>query len=145
MNNRAEIQKQKELRNQAKERLVDNKPSERPPEDNDPRKLLHELHVHQVELEMQNEELRRAQLELEESRILYRDLYDLAPIGYCTLDDEGLILQANLTAATLLGVAREALVKQPIRRFIAKEDRIRFTATANRSLQQRGCTPAICA
>lgn len=122
MNNRAEIQKQKELRNQAKERLVDNKPSERPPEDNDPRKLLHELHVHQVELEMQNEELRRAQLELEESRILYRDLYDLAPIGYCTLDDEGLILQANLTAATLLGVAREALVKQPIRRFIAKEE-----------------------
>ena len=86
------------------------------------RQTLHELRVHQIELEMQNEELRRAQAELDAARARYFDLYDLAPVGYCTLSEKGLILEANLTAATLLGVARGALVKQPITRFILKED-----------------------
>ena len=86
------------------------------------RQALHELQVHQIELEMQNEELRRTQAELEASRARYFDLYDLAPVGYFTLSEEGLILEANLTAATLLGVARGALVKQPITRFILPED-----------------------
>ena len=84
--------------------------------------MLHELHVHQVELEMQNEELRRAQLELDSSRARYIDLYDLAPVSYCTISEAGLILEANLTAATLLGVARSMLVKRPISRFIYKAD-----------------------
>ena len=84
--------------------------------------MLHELQVHQIELEMQNEELRRAQQELEASRARYFDLYDLAPVGYLTLSEQGLILEANLTAATLLGVARDALVKQPLSRFILPED-----------------------
>jgi PAS domain S-box-containing protein len=84
--------------------------------------LLHDLRVHQIELEMQNEELRRSQVELEAARARYFDLYDLAPVGYCTLSKAGLILEANLTAATLLGVARGALIKQPIFRFILKED-----------------------
>ena len=84
--------------------------------------MLHELRVHQIELEMQNEELRRAQAELDAARARYFDLYDLAPVGYCTLSEQGLILEANLTAATLLGVARGALVKQPFTRFILKED-----------------------
>ena len=84
--------------------------------------MLHELRVHQIELEMQNEELRRTQAELDAARARYFDLYDLAPVGYCTLTEKGLILEANLTAATLLGVARGALVKQPITRFILKED-----------------------
>jgi PAS domain S-box-containing protein len=84
--------------------------------------MLHELGVHQIELEMQNDELRRAQLELEDSRARYFKLYDLAPVGYCTLNDAGQILQANLAAATLLGMARGELVRQTITRFVARAD-----------------------
>src|ERR1041385_2345335 len=82
------------------------------------RRALHDLRVHQIELEMQNEELRRTQEELEVSRARYFDLYDLAPVGYFTLNEQGFILEANLTAAKLLGVGRAALVKQPLSRFI---------------------------
>src|SRR5664279_3368242 len=85
-------------------------------------RLLHELQVHQIELEMQNEELRRAQGELEASRARYFDLFDLAPVGYFTLSEQGLILEANLTGAGLLGVGRRALVKQSLTRFILLED-----------------------
>jgi len=85
-------------------------------------RTLHELQVHQIELEMQNEELRRAQVELEATQARYFDLYDLAPVGYCTLNKPGLILEANLTAATLLGVTRSSLVMQPFTRFILRED-----------------------
>ena len=84
----------------------------------DAQRVLHDLQVHQIELELQNEELRQAQDALEASRARYFDLYDLAPVGYFTLDEDGLILEANLTGATLLGVARGALVKQPFGRFI---------------------------
>ena len=80
--------------------------------------VLHELRVHQIELEMQNEELRRAQAALDTVRAHYFDLYDLAPIGYITLTEMGVIQEANLTVATLLGVARAELVKQPLSRFI---------------------------
>jgi two-component system cell cycle sensor histidine kinase/response regulator CckA len=86
------------------------------------RDTLHELRVHQIELEMQNEELRRAQAEIEAGRARYFDLYDLAPVGYCTVSEQGLILEANLTAATLLGTARSALVNRPLSQFIIKED-----------------------
>ncbi len=86
------------------------------------RQLLHELRVHQIELEMQNDELRRTQEELEASRVRFFDLYDLAPVGYFTLSEEGIILEANLTVAILLGVGRGALVKQPLSRFILPED-----------------------
>jgi diguanylate cyclase (GGDEF)-like protein/PAS domain S-box-containing protein len=85
-------------------------------------RTLHELRVHQIELEMQNEELRRTQVELETTRSHYFELYDLAPIGYCTISEHGLILQANLTAATLLGVSRERLTTQLFSRFILKKD-----------------------
>ncbi len=85
-------------------------------------RLLHELEVHQIELEMQNKEMRRSQEELEISRTKYFDLFDLAPVGYLTLDENGLILEANLTASRLLGVERSSLVKQPLIRFIISED-----------------------
>ena len=84
-------------------------------------KLMHELQVHQIELEMQNEELRKTQLELELARERYFDLYDLAPISYCTTDERGVILEANLATAELLGEPRSELVGQPISRYISKE------------------------
>ncbi len=85
--------------------------------------LLHELQVHQIELEIQNDELRRAQTELDIARTRYFDLYDLAPVGYFTLSEKGLILEANLTTATLLGISRNALSrKPPLSKFILPED-----------------------
>ncbi len=83
---------------------------------------LHELRIYQIELEMQNEELRRAQAELDAEQARYFDLYNLAPVGYVTISEQGLILETNLTAATLLGMSRSALVKQRFSRFIFKED-----------------------
>ncbi|MBI4720775.1 MAG: PAS domain S-box protein, partial [Chitinivibrionia bacterium] len=71
---------------------------------------------------MQNEELRRAQVELDALRARYFDFFDLAPVGYVILSEKGLILEANLTTATLLGVARSALAKQPLTNFILPED-----------------------
>jgi len=63
------------------------------------KQVLHDLRAHQIELETQNEELRRVQSELEVSRERYFDLYDLAPVGYVTLNEQGSILEANLTSA----------------------------------------------
>ena len=73
------------------------------------RQLLYELRVHQVELEMQNESLRQTQEELESSQLRYFNLYDQAPGGYFTQNKDGLILEANLKAGSLLGVARKTL------------------------------------
>jgi PAS domain S-box-containing protein len=86
------------------------------------RKLLHELRVHQIELEMQNEELRRVQAELEATRARYFDLYDLAPVGYVTINEKGIVLESNLTASTLLGVDRNKLVNHSLSGFILKKD-----------------------
>ncbi|WP_168226703.1 PAS domain S-box protein [Rhodoferax sediminis] len=88
----------------------------------DMRQTLHELQVHQIELEMQNEELRQAQLQLDTAKARYFDLYDLAPVGYCTVSEPGLILEANFAAATLLGMGRGELVGQRFSRFIFKAD-----------------------
>lgn len=85
-------------------------------------RLVHELRVHQIELQMQNDELCRAQAELNATRERYFDLYNLAPVGYFIVSSEGRILETNLTGVMLLGVPRAALVKQPITRFIFRED-----------------------
>jgi PAS domain S-box-containing protein len=106
------------------------------------RRLLHELQVHQIELEMQNDELRQAQAELEVSRARYFELYDLAPVGYVQLSERGLILEANLTLATLLGMDRNSLVQQPLTRFVIFEDRDIFTQHS-RQLFATG-TPQAC-
>lgn len=86
-------------------------------------RTIHELQVHQVELEMQNDELSRVQAELEVARAHYFDLYHLAPIGYCILSKDGLVLEANLTAVNMLDLALSTLINKPILKFIFKEDR----------------------
>ena len=85
-------------------------------------KIIQELHVHQIELEMQNDELRRSQVRLDAERERYFDFYNLATVGYLTISEQGLILEANLTTATLLGRNRAELDKQPVSQFIFKED-----------------------
>jgi len=96
-----------------------------PPEEM--QKVLNELHVHQIELEMQNEELRRTQGELAAALARYFDLYDLAPVGYCTVSKEALIMEANLGAAKMMSVERSALVKKPLTRFILPADQDVYT------------------
>jgi PAS domain S-box-containing protein len=86
------------------------------------RQVVHDLRVHQVELEMQNEELRQTQEELEASHSRYFDLYNLAPVGYFTIGEPGLVLKANLVVTNLLGMERDLLINQPITRFITAED-----------------------
>jgi PAS domain S-box-containing protein len=99
---------------------------------------LHELRVHQIELEMQNEELRRIQAELDISRMRYFDLYDLAPVGYCTLNEKGLIQEANLTLIALLGVSRRFLIKMPISQFILNDDQPLFYQFRNFIKEAKG-------
>jgi len=84
--------------------------------------MIHDLRVHQIELEMQNEELIRSHAELDAVRNRYFDLYDLAPVGYCTVTEQGMVTEANLTLSALLGINRGALITQPLSRFIHKDD-----------------------
>ncbi len=90
-------------------------------------RLVHELEVHQIELEMQNEQLQQAHSELETYLSQYTDLYDFAPVGYFTLRRDGTILQTNLTGANLLGVERARLVNQPFVWFVPADSRLAFT------------------
>ena len=85
-------------------------------------RILHELQIYQIELEMQNEELREAQTELGIAKERYFNFYNLAPVGYITLSNRGLILETNLGISTLLGLTLRDIVKQPISHFILPED-----------------------
>ncbi len=100
-------------------------------------KLFHELQVHQIELEMQNQELRRSRQELDAAKTRYFDLYDLAPVGYLTLNQEGLILEANLAGANLLGLTRSALTGKSITQFIQDEDQDIFYLHHNQLFETR--------
>jgi PAS domain-containing protein len=124
-------QRAMELRQQAEQRL-NSGPILKPPPDI----TMHELQVHQIELEMQNEALRQAQVELEESRDRYVDLYDFAPVGYLTLTQDGLIDAINLTGATLLRVERARLPLHRFDLYVTHQDRERwrglFLATRER-------------
>lgn len=112
----------------AREQASQQKDSRSAPSPEASLRLVHELQVHQIELEMQNEELSRAREELEVSHARYFDLYDKAPVGYFTLSESGTIVEANLTAAGLLGVVRSALVRHPLTPFVLREDRRVFSA-----------------
>lgn len=90
------------------------------------RAIMHELQVHQIELEMQNERLRNLLHEQSHSLAHYHDLYDFAPVGYCTVTEDGIITRANITLANLLGVSRHQLVNQPFSHIICKDDQDHF-------------------
>jgi PAS domain-containing protein len=109
-----------ELRDNAEKRLQASAPVSLGTDvDNTPR-LTHELQVHQIELEMQNRELQETRLDLEEALALYTELYDFAPVGYLTLNSEGLISRINITGAKLLGVERASLLQK---RFLISNER----------------------
>ena len=116
-----------ELRRLAEERMRE-KGSEpvQPLTVDDAQRLLHELEVHQIELEMQNAELLQARDQVETLLGKYTDLYDFAPAGYFTLDREGNIRSVNLTGASLLGIERSRLIGRPFGLFIAQEKRTGF-------------------
>jgi PAS domain S-box-containing protein len=99
--------------------------------------LIHNLQIHQIELELQNEELRRAQLDLQTARDRYADLYNFAPVGYFTLDANGVVSEANLTGATLLNVPRSVLIGVPLTGFVASEDREKYAVYRARVSQSQ--------
>jgi len=114
------------LREQAEKRAKQQIVEFRKQRGQNPADLIHELRVHQIELEMQNEELRRTQKDLEESRKRFSDLYDFAPVGYFTLNKDGLIVEANLTCAAFLGEERGNLLKSKLSHFIAPDSQDEF-------------------
>ena len=124
-----------ELRRKAEERLRKQKTKKGPGTELDTQRLLHELQVHQIELEMQNEELKQARVAVETALERYTDLYDFAPVGYFTLGRDGAIRQANLTGASLLGVERSGLVKSRFELLVAEEARPDFDAFLKRVFQ----------
>lgn len=99
--------------------------------------LLHELQVHQAELEIQNAELREIQMELELSRDQYADLYNFAPAGYCTIDRKDHILEGNLTLANLLGIEKRALIHQTLSHFVARMDQDKYFLYCRRAFENR--------
>ena len=99
--------------------------------------LIHELQVHQIELEMQNDELRLIQVELEKTRDKYSHLYDFAPVGYLTISDKGMILEANLTCAGMLGVERRLLIGTLFSHFINKDDQDIFYLNRMRLIETK--------
>jgi PAS domain S-box-containing protein len=99
--------------------------------------LIHELEVHQVELEMQNEELLRAQLEIEESEKKYVDLYEFSPVGYLTLTETGKIVEVNLTGASLMGRQRTRLIQSSFSRFVAPDFRAAFWDHCQKVLRKK--------
>jgi PAS domain S-box-containing protein len=107
-----------------------------------PEQIIHELQVHQIELEMQNEALRESRLELEETRDRYLDLYEFAPVGYLTLTKAAAVEEANLTMASLLGMDRKKLVKGRFRSLVAPEDHDawdRYFIAVLRSGEKQSC------
>lgn len=119
-----------ELRRQAEAKLIERKKrtGPLPATESDARRLVHELQVHQIELEMQNEELMESRAQVEAGLRQYTDLYDFAPVGYFTLARDGAIQQVNLSGANLLGVERSKLINRRFGVFVSPKSRLAFTA-----------------
>ncbi len=116
------ITRHNELRKRAEDSLDSKFPSMTETPTEDVPRLLSDLRTHQIELEMQSEELRLARQALLDSRDRYVELYDLAPVGYLTINVKGLILESNLTFTKMVKIERHHLITQPLSAFIAKQD-----------------------
>ena len=125
----------KDLRERAEQALAEQGRGIERVSERDVQKLVHDLQVHQVELEMQNDELRRTQAALEEARDRFADLYDFAPLALLTLSQGGEVLEANLAAASLLGLDRKDLIHQKFSHFIAAEGEDTFYLYRRQVLQ----------
>ena len=114
------------LRMKAEKQLISNQSANAPETETDVKRLLHELQVHQIELEMQNEELRQANETAETALRKFTMLYDFAPMGYFTLEQDGSIKDLNFTAAEILGDKRILLLNSNLKLFIAEESLPKF-------------------
>lgn len=124
------------LRGQAEKRLSKKtKPSKMSPRTIS--SLIHELQVHQIELEIQNENLRQAQTLIENSKKRFSDLYNFAPVGYITTEKDGKIIETNCTAEDLLGIEKKDMVGKPFNAFVHPED-IRVFLLHLKSLHKNG-------
>jgi diguanylate cyclase (GGDEF)-like protein/PAS domain S-box-containing protein len=104
--------------------------------------IIHELQVHQVELQIQNEELRRLQLELEISRDNFSNLYDFAPVAYCTLDQSGIIREANQMCSEIIGIEKRILIGQQLAHFVHHDDQDVFYLHQRQTL--KSCKKEVC-
>lgn len=126
--------KKEELRENAAEKLRGKKETSEIPEDVE--SLIHELQVHQIELEMQNEELRHSQIELEKLHQKYYDLYNFAPVGYFTIDLTTKIVEVNTTGANLLGFPKENITEKFFRWYVANESQELFQSYFKKAFQE---------
>jgi PAS domain S-box-containing protein len=122
-----------ELRRRAEERLHAGSTEDAAPTETEALRLLHELQVHQIELEMQNEDLRQSRADVEAGLERYTELYDFAPVGYLTLGRDGAIRQLNLTAARMLEADRVRLQGRRFGVFVGEADRAGFNAMLDRA------------
>ncbi|MDP2884678.1 MAG: PAS domain S-box protein [Ignavibacteria bacterium] len=135
-----------QLRTAAEEKLARTPAAAPEMKEKTPEELVHELRVHQIELEMQNEELKKAQRALEESRDRYVNLYDSAPVGYFTFTRGGRITEVNLTGAALLGGERREVLSRGFGHFVAPENLERWERHLGSVLQhgqKQGCDLAL--
>jgi len=119
------------LRERAEKVLNENKAKQEDVSADEMRRIMHELRVYQIELEIQNEELRNTQIELELSKTKYIHLYDQAPVGYLTLSSSTMVLQANHTFLEMVGKNLETVVKRSFTEFIAVDDITIFLSRYN--------------
>ncbi|MDW7772180.1 MAG: ATP-binding protein [Desulfobulbaceae bacterium] len=127
-----------DLRRDAETRLQERTGSLTELSGRDKEELIHELGTYQIELEMQNEELRRTQEDLRDSRRRLADLFDFAPVGYFILDPKGIITSVNLTGASMLGWSGNDLPQKPFALFVARKDRDGLHLYLRETLRKRG-------
>jgi len=130
--------KSSELREKAEKLLVAKHKSIPATEPSNVQNLIHELSVHQVELEIQNEELRQSQIVAEEARDRYLDLYDFAPVGYFTLDEHSRIIEANLTGCHMLQTDKRNIKNKYFARFISEDETDSFYLYRKKVMEKGG-------